>query len=47
MQSDPFRAEMTNLPFQMMETSIHMAPEPIPTKSLENANIKRELLMPL
>jgi hypothetical protein len=46
-QSDLFRPEMTSLPFQMMETSIHMAPEPIPTRSLENANIERELLTPL
>jgi hypothetical protein len=46
-QSVLFQPEMTSLPFQMMETNIHMAPEPIPTRSLENANIERELLMPL
>jgi hypothetical protein len=47
MQSDLFRPEMMSLPFQMMETSIHMAPEPIPTRSRDNAKVTRELLTPL
>ena len=47
MQSDLLRLDVASLPFQMMETSIHMAPEPIPTRTRDDANVKRELLMPL